>query len=111
MAGTGTIARRTRERMTWRLRRAGILAAALTGLILPWQMSASASAATGPNLAFGRAAVASSLENSSYPAGNAVDGKTSTRWSSSFNDPQWVYVDLGSTYNINEVVLNWETAY
>ena len=51
------------------------------------------------------------MESSSYPASAAVDGNLSTRWSSSFSDPQWIYVDLGSTYNIGEVVLNWETAY
>src|SRR5208282_6792641 len=42
---------------------------------------------------------------------DAVDGSLSTRWSSAFSDPQWIYVDLGADYNINEVVLNWETAY
>ncbi|HEX9016727.1 MAG TPA: discoidin domain-containing protein, partial [Chloroflexota bacterium] len=63
------------------------------------------------NLALNRPAVASSLESSSYPAGNAVDGNTSTRWSSQFSDPQWIYVDLGSSYNISSVTLMWETAY
>ncbi|HEX9017239.1 MAG TPA: discoidin domain-containing protein, partial [Chloroflexota bacterium] len=63
------------------------------------------------NLALNRPAVASSLESSSYPASNAVDGNTSTRWSSQFSDPQWIYVDLGSSYNISSVTLMWETAY
>jgi hypothetical protein len=34
-----------------------------------------------------------------------------TRWSSLFSDPQWIYVDLGATYTINRVVLRWEVAY
>ena len=41
----------------------------------------------------------------------AVDGDMSTRWSSQFSDPQWIYVDLGQTYAINRVILRWETAY
>ncbi|MBN1313301.1 MAG: carbohydrate-binding protein [Anaerolineae bacterium] len=65
----------------------------------------------GSNLALNRPVTASSTENNSYPAGNAVDGSTSTRWSSAFSDPQWLRVDLGSTQTINRVVLRWETAY
>src|SRR5207302_214136 len=64
-----------------------------------------------PDLALGRPAVTSSTESSSYPASNAYDGSLTTRWSSSVSDPQWIYVDLGATYNINEVQLNWEAAY
>ncbi len=64
------------------------------------------------NLALNKTAVAYSTENATlYPAGNVVDGNTGTRWSSAFSDPQWIYVNLGSTYAINKVVLNWEAAY
>ncbi len=63
------------------------------------------------NLALNKTATASSLENASYPAADAVDGNLSTRWSSAFSDPQWLEVDLGSTQTICQVVLNWETAY
>src|SRR5713101_4107754 len=59
----------------------------------------------------GRPATASSLENSTFPASNAVDGNLSTRWSSAFSDPQWLEVDLGSTQSICKVTLNWEAAY
>ncbi len=62
-------------------------------------------------LSQGRPAVASSTESSSYPAASAVDGSTSTRWSSQFSDPQWIYVDLGASSTITRVVLNWEAAY
>ncbi len=65
----------------------------------------------GTNIALYKAATASSLENSGYPATNAFDGNLNTRWSSAFSDPQWIYVDLGATYNISEVVLYWEAAY
>ncbi|MEY9863881.1 hypothetical protein ABH935_009534, partial [Catenulispora sp. GAS73] len=62
-------------------------------------------------LSQGRPATASSLENSTFPASNAVDGNTATRWSSAFSDPQWLQVDLGATATIDKVVLNWEAAY
>jgi hypothetical protein len=55
-------------------------------------------------------AVASSVQNSSFPASNAIDGNFSTRWSSAFSDPQWIYVDLGAPRFIDHVVLYWETA-
>ena len=73
---------------------------------IPFTM-ASTTGATGADLALNRPVVVSSLENSSYPAANAVDGNRATRWSSRFSDPQWIYVDLGATYNITEVRLNW----
>jgi len=63
------------------------------------------------NAALGKPATASSLENASFPASNAVDGNTGTRWSSAFSDPQWLEVDLGATSTVSQVVLQWETAY
>jgi hypothetical protein len=68
-------------------------------------------AATATLLSQGKTATASSLENSSFPASAAVDGNTGTRWSSSFSDPQWLEVDLGTSATISQVVLNWEAAY
>jgi hypothetical protein len=59
----------------------------------------------------GKAATASSAENGGTPASAAVDGNTGTRWSSAFSDPQWLQVDLGSTYTIDKIVLDWEAAY
>ncbi|BBA97537.1 putative secreted protein [Actinacidiphila reveromycinica] len=59
----------------------------------------------------GRPAAASSSENAGTPASAAVDGDTGTRWSSSFSDPQWLRVDLGSSEPICSVGLNWEAAY
>ncbi len=63
------------------------------------------------NLALHRPAVASSEFGAQYAASFAVDGDMSTRWSSQFSDPQWIYVDLGQTYAVSEVVLRWETAF
>ncbi|MGI5229072.1 discoidin domain-containing protein [Actinoallomurus sp. CA-142502] len=62
-------------------------------------------------LSQGRPAVASSVENAVTTAAAAVDGDTSTRWSSVASDPQWLQVDLGASATVSQVVLNWETAY
>jgi len=64
------------------------------------------------NLALNKTATASTLENTTFTANQATDGNAGTRWASSFaNATEWIYVDLGSNYNINRVVLKWEAAY
>ncbi|MDX6313562.1 MAG: hypothetical protein QOF44_3026, partial [Streptomyces sp.] len=67
--------------------------------------------AAGTLLSQGKTATASSVEAVGTPASAAVDGSTTTRWSSAFSDPQWLQVDLGATATISQVVLNWEAAY
>ncbi|SFD84050.1 Por secretion system C-terminal sorting domain-containing protein [Chitinophaga sp. CF118] len=64
----------------------------------------------GPNLALNKPAIASTTENPTTEAIYAVDGNVNTRWSSAFADPQWISVDLGADYNINEVKITWEAA-
>ncbi|NUR25254.1 MAG: licheninase, partial [Catenulispora sp.] len=72
----------------------------------------SAPAACGTaNVAQGKAATASSVESTVFPASNAVDGNTTTRWSSAFSDPQWLQIDLGSAQPVCQVVITWEAAY
>jgi hypothetical protein len=61
-------------------------------------------------IAKGKPATSSSVENATYPASNAVDGNMTTRWSSAFSDPQWITIDLGASYAISAVALNWEGA-
>lgn len=66
------------------------------------------------NLALNKTVTASSTYSSgttTYAAINAVDGKADTRWSSEFNDNQWLTVDLGNVYDVARVNLNWEAAY
>jgi len=64
------------------------------------------------NVALNKTATVSSVENSSYPAGNVTDGSTSSRWASQQgSENEWIYIDLGSANNINRVVLKWEAAY
>jgi hypothetical protein len=100
---------------------AAVASLILTGLVLPSTVPAASAAPAAPaapaascgttNLALNKTATASSLENASFTAADAVDGNLGTRWSSAFSDPQWLEVDLGSTQSICQVTLNWETAY
>src|SRR5271157_2713179 len=68
-----------------------------------------------PDLALGKQAYASSVERSSYVPDQAIDGNSSTRWSSGQwmqnSNIGWIYVDLGAPFNISAVQLNWQTAY
>lgn len=65
------------------------------------------------NLALGKTATASTEENATLSANKATDGDgTVSRWASSFaNATEWIYVDLGTNYTLNRVVLKWEAAY
>ncbi|WFE34584.1 discoidin domain-containing protein [Micromonospora sp. WMMD975] len=65
---------------------------------------------SGRNLALGRPVTASSVEGANWAAAHAVDGDLGTRWGSQFSDPQWLTVDLGAQWRINEVVLRWDSA-
>ncbi|WP_245667080.1 beta-1,3-glucanase family protein [Actinomadura latina] len=84
-------------------------------LLLPGSLAltapANAAACGTSDAALNRPATASSTENGTFPASAAVDGDPGTRWSSAFSDPQWLQVDLGSSQDICQVVLNWEAAY
>ncbi|MFC0626822.1 glycosyl hydrolase family 8 [Kribbella deserti] len=63
-------------------------------------------------LSQGKAATSSSIEDSGFEAGRAVDGNTATRWASlEGHDPEWIAIDLGATAAINRVKLTWEAAY
>ncbi|MFF5139719.1 discoidin domain-containing protein [Streptomyces sp. NPDC013157] len=94
-----------------RLRSLGVVLAAMAALLaLPTAHAPAARAADAP-LSQGKTATASSEENAGTTAANAVDGNTGTRWSSAFTDDQWLQVDLGATAQVNQVVLDWETAY
>jgi mannan endo-1,4-beta-mannosidase len=66
---------------------------------------------SGINVAYNRPVTVSSTENSTNIGSKAVDANGTTRWSSLYSDTQWIYVDLGITYNINRVKITWETAY
>jgi hypothetical protein len=65
---------------------------------------------TVTNVALNKTVTVSSIDGPANAAANAVDGNTTTRWSSAYSDPQWIQVDLGATYSISEIDLNWEAA-
>lgn len=62
------------------------------------------------NIALGKDITASSIQGSSYQPSKANDGLLTSRWSSAFSDPQWIAVDLGTQYNVTQVVLRWQNA-
>ncbi|GII27046.1 galactose-binding domain-containing protein [Planotetraspora mira] len=67
---------------------------------------------TTSDLAQGRPTATSSVEPNNGRVGSmAVDGNAATRWSSDYADPQWISVDLGASYALSRVRLNWEAAY
>ncbi|MFI6133678.1 discoidin domain-containing protein [Micromonospora sp. NPDC051141] len=66
---------------------------------------------TGRPISEFRKVAASSWEGGNAPAA-ALDGRSTTRWSSQFgSDPQWLSIDFGGVATINRVVLVWEAAY
>ena len=62
------------------------------------------------NLAFGKEVVASSFTSDSKKASLVTDGGAGSRRESEYNDPQWIYVDLGKEEKIENIILKWETA-
>lgn len=70
----------------------------------------SGEAAPTVDRALNQPAVASSFVNGNG-ATNAVDADYATMWSSAASDNQWIYVDLGSTFSLTGVYLNWGQNY
>ena len=62
------------------------------------------------DLAYQKPAVASSGATEAPDANAVTDGSPGTRWSSKYNDAQWIYVDLGTPQDIASVTLHWESA-
>jgi hypothetical protein len=75
-----------------------------------WTVGGSSMCGTA-NVALDQPTTASSVQSTSFPAADATDGSTSTRWSSAFSDPQWLEVDLVQTMTVCQVTLDWEAAY
>jgi len=68
--------------------------------------------AVSDNLALHKEATASSIESArpDYDASKVVDGNTTTRWASNYNDDNWLIVDLGQRADMNTIVIDWEFA-
>ncbi|MFI5695371.1 beta-N-acetylglucosaminidase domain-containing protein [Kribbella sp. NPDC051586] len=64
------------------------------------------------NIALHRPVVASSIEpGTTFTADLAVDGDTTTRWASGYDDASWLQLDLGAATHLGKIVLRWEAAY
>ena len=63
------------------------------------------------NLALNRPATESSNDGNAGAANSAFDGNITTRWSSGFNDGEWLSVDLGGTFKLCRANISWEDAY
>jgi hypothetical protein len=63
------------------------------------------------NRAFEKPTTASTVENDGHLAEYATDGDSSTRWSSLYQDNEWLQVDLGQSYDVQTIKLYWEDAY
>lgn len=75
-----------------------------------WTLSVFNTASPGTDLALNKTATASSVDDPSRGPGNAVDGNPDTRWSSAYEDDQWIQVDFGSAVAFDQVVITWEVA-
>jgi len=53
----------------------------------------------------------SSYIGAGYEASKVVDNNAASRWASLDADPQWLYIDYGSTRAFNNATIAWETAY
>jgi Exo-beta-D-glucosaminidase Ig-fold domain/F5/8 type C domain/Glycosyl hydrolases family 2/Glycosyl hydrolases family 2, sugar binding domain len=76
-----------------------------------WTLSVFDTSSPGSDLALNKTATASSIDNTGDEPANATDGSLSTRWSSAYEDNQWIAVDLGSTVSFDQIVIVWEQAY
>jgi len=59
----------------------------------------------------GRTARASSEQDNTFQAHNAIDGNMTTRWASTYDDGQWLEIDLGKKQDIYGFEISWEEAY
>jgi len=75
-----------------------------------WSLGVVDSAVPGTDLALRRTTTAST-EDPDHPAAHATDGDPGTRWSSAYEDHQWIQVDLGASKRFDRVAVVWESAY
>ena len=81
----------------------------------PTQMDNSSNSVTSlsdyPNIALGKSTTASSSENSGTLPEYINDGNFNTRWSSEWQDNEYITIDLEQYSFIDHITLHWETAY
>ncbi|MEQ6028136.1 discoidin domain-containing protein [Streptomyces salinarius] len=76
-----------------------------------WSLSVADSERPGVDLALHARTDASSDHDNEHAADRATDGDPSTRWSSAYEDDQWIRVDLETRQSFDRVDLVWEQAY
>lgn len=103
---------------TPRASRPRVLAGALATALLASSLSAAGTigattAVAEPNtlLSQGALTAASSSESGGLGPRFAVDGDRSTRWASAATDDEWIRIDLGRSYALDHIALEWEAAY
>ena len=83
--------------------------------ISPTQMDNSSNSVTSlsdyPNIALGKSTTASSSEDSVTLPEYINDGNFNTRWSSEWQDNEYITIDLEQYSFIDHITLHWETAY
>ena len=63
------------------------------------------------NAALHQPVTVSSVLSTNTPGAAAVDGDTTSAWTSLASDPQWIEVDLGLIKDLSRVRLHWNTNY
>jgi len=76
-----------------------------------WTLSVFDTSSPNTDLALNKTATASSTDSDSDAPTNAVDGNPRTRWSSAYQDNQWIQIDLGTPTPFDQVEIAWEQAY
>ncbi|MFD9504275.1 CARDB domain-containing protein [Streptomyces sp. NPDC060035] len=84
-----------------------VTAALMTVGLLPVAASA---AVQSPDVALGKQATTSG-SHGAYSASNVTDGSQQTYWESPGTFPQWVQIDLGSRFDVDQVVLKLPTTW
>ncbi|WP_329035068.1 discoidin domain-containing protein [Streptomyces sp. NBC_00178] len=95
------------KQLRWRLVVGAVTTALMTVGLLPVAASA---AAQETDLAFGKQ-VTAGTSHGAYPASNVTDGSQQTYWESSGALPQWVQIDLGNQFDVDQVVLKLPTSW
>ena len=70
-------------------------------------------AADSTNIAQGKTAIACHSESASLTPANALDGNTNSRFAAGggCSDKAWYVLDLGATYDVSRIRINWEAAH
>lgn len=66
--------------------------------------------ASGTNISAQAVAYASTSENDDYSALKANDGDFTTRWSSQFQDLQWLWLQFNGPKQMKQITVHWEAA-